>query len=112
MTKMTVVPESYNSIRAEIVELLNAARSTAAHSVNALMTATYWEIGRRIVQSEQAGEKRAEYGEELIQRLAKDLSPSLGRGLWRTQPRPDEELLSRLAAGQDFADTVCKISNH
>jgi predicted nuclease of restriction endonuclease-like (RecB) superfamily len=80
MTKMTLVPESYNNIRTEIVELLHAARSTAARSVNALMTATYWEIGRKIVQSEQAGEKRAEYGEELIQRLAKDLSASFGRG--------------------------------
>ena len=49
--------------------------------MNALMTATYWEIGRRIVQSEQAGEKRAEYGDVLIQRLAKDLSASFGRGL-------------------------------
>jgi hypothetical protein len=44
------------------------------------MTATYWEIGRRIVQSEQAGEKRAKYGDVLIQRLAKDLSASFGRG--------------------------------
>jgi hypothetical protein len=44
------------------------------------MTATYWEIGRRIVQSEQAGEKRAEYGELLIKQLAKDLSASFGRG--------------------------------
>jgi hypothetical protein len=48
--------------------------------VNALMTATYWEIGRRIVQSEQPGAKRAEYGELLIKRLAKDLSASFGRG--------------------------------
>jgi predicted nuclease of restriction endonuclease-like (RecB) superfamily len=44
------------------------------------MTAAYWEIGRRIVQSEQSGEKRAEYGEALIQRLAEDLSDSFGRG--------------------------------
>jgi len=80
MTKMTTVPANYNNIRVEIVELLNAARSAAARSVNALMTATYWEIGRRIVQFEQAGEKRAGYGSELIQRLAKDLSASFGRG--------------------------------
>ena len=44
------------------------------------MTATYWEIGRRIVQSEQAGEQRAVYGELLIKRLARDLSASFGRG--------------------------------
>ena len=80
MTKMTTVPENYNNIRAEIVELLNAARSVASRNVNALMTATYWEIGRRIVQSDQAGEKRAEYGDVLIERLAKDLSASFGRG--------------------------------
>ncbi len=80
MTKMTTTPENYNNIRAEIVELLNAARGAASRSVNALMTATYWEIGRRIVQSEQAGQKRAEYGDVLIKRLAKDLSASFGRG--------------------------------
>ena len=80
MTKMAIIPENYNNIRAGIVELLKTARSTAARNVNALMTATYWEIGRRIVQSEQAGEKRAEYGELLIKRLAKDLSASFGRG--------------------------------
>src|SRR6266478_3437599 len=80
MTKMATIPENYNKIRAGIVELLKTARSSAARNVNALMTTTYWEIGRRIVQSEQAGEKRAEYGELLIKRLAKDLSASFGRG--------------------------------
>jgi predicted nuclease of restriction endonuclease-like (RecB) superfamily len=77
---MTTIPENYNNIRAGIVELLNAARRAASRSVNALMTATYWEIGRRIVQSEQAGAKRAGYGDVLIRRLAKDLSAAFGRG--------------------------------
>jgi predicted nuclease of restriction endonuclease-like (RecB) superfamily len=80
MTNRATVPENYNNIRAGIVELLKAARWSAARNVNTLMTATYWEIGRRIVHSEQAGEKRAEYGELLIKRLAKDLSASFGRG--------------------------------
>src|ERR1700693_2497974 len=80
MTKMATIPENYDKIRAGIVELLKTARSSAARNVNTLMTATYWEIGRRIVQSEQAGEKRAEYGEVLIRRLAEDLSGSFGRG--------------------------------
>ena len=79
MTKITTIPD-YNNIRSEIVELLNAARRATSRNVNALMTATYWEIGRRIVQSEQAGENRAGYGDMLIQRLAKDLSASFGRG--------------------------------
>ena len=80
MTKMTTIPVNYSNLRAGIVDLLNAARSAASRSVNTLMTATYWEIGRRIVQSEQGGEKRAEYGDVLIQRLAKDLTASFGRG--------------------------------
>jgi predicted nuclease of restriction endonuclease-like (RecB) superfamily len=84
MTDRATFAESYNGIRAEIVELLDAARTTSARSVNALMTATYWEIGRRIVAFEQRGEKRAEYGEELIRRLARDLAPRFGRGFgWR-----------------------------
>jgi predicted nuclease of restriction endonuclease-like (RecB) superfamily len=80
MTKLSAMPENYDNIRAGIVELLKAARAAAARNVNSIMTATYWEIGRRIVQSEQAGEKRAEYGEVLIRRLAEDLSGSFGRG--------------------------------
>ncbi|ETJ33350.1 hypothetical protein Q604_UNBC12190G0001, partial [human gut metagenome] len=49
-------------------------------SVNALMTATYWEIGRRIVEFEQGGEARAAYGAQLIKRLSKDLSLRFKRG--------------------------------
>jgi predicted nuclease of restriction endonuclease-like (RecB) superfamily len=88
MTKMTTIPDNYNNIRAEIVELLKAARSTAARNVNSIMTATYWEIGRRIIQQELKGEARANYGEQLLELLAKDLTKQFGRGfgninLWR-----------------------------
>jgi predicted nuclease of restriction endonuclease-like (RecB) superfamily len=48
------------------------------------MTATYWEIGRRIVEMEQQGESRAEYGKQIIDRLAKDLSERFGRGFQRS----------------------------
>ena len=55
-------------------------RQAAVRSVNTLMTATYWQIGRRIVESEQAGENRAAYGRGLLQRLAADLTKRFGRG--------------------------------
>ncbi|MBI4354328.1 MAG: hypothetical protein HY595_03745, partial [Candidatus Omnitrophica bacterium] len=48
--------------------------------VNAIITATYWEIGRRIVEYEQSGKKRAEYGEALLKRLSSDLTSKFGRG--------------------------------
>jgi predicted nuclease of restriction endonuclease-like (RecB) superfamily len=70
----------YGGLIGGITELLEAARHSAARAVNALMTATYWEIGRRIVEFEQGGEKRAEYGEALLQRLAQDLNAKFGRG--------------------------------
>lgn len=80
MTKTPKAQENYETVRAGIVDLLHAARSAAARNINSLMTATYWEIGRRIVHSEQRGKTRAGYGEELIERLASDLSKQFGRG--------------------------------
>ena len=77
------MPDSYGDIHSSIVQLLEEARRAAARSVNALMTASYWEIGRRIVEADQGGQERAEYGEQLIKRLAKDLTTRFGRGFSR-----------------------------
>ena len=73
----------YTAVHADIVALLDAARRAAARSVNALMTASYWEIGRRIVEFEQSGQERAAYGEALIVRLSTDLTARFGRGFSR-----------------------------
>jgi predicted nuclease of restriction endonuclease-like (RecB) superfamily len=45
-----------------------------------VLTATYWDMGRRIVEFEQAGSKRADYGEELLKRLSQDLTKQFKRG--------------------------------
>ena len=82
--KAVSVPEDgYAGIVDGIVDLLEAARRAAARSVNAIMTATYWEIGRRIVECEQAGERRAEYGAEVLKRLSAVLTERFGRGFSR-----------------------------
>ena len=78
--KGAAVPAGYADIHSGIVELLDAARQAAARSVNALMTASYWEIGRRIVEAEQQGKRRAGYGEQLMERLSSDLTGRFGRG--------------------------------
>lgn len=75
---------TYTTVLSEVVELMEVARRSAARSVNAIMTATYWEIGRRIVELEQRGESRAEYGKQIIERLAKDLSDRFGRGFQKS----------------------------
>lgn len=78
--KAAALPAGYAGIHGGIVELLDAARQAAARSVNALMTASYWEIGRRIVEAEQQGKRRAGYGEQLMERLSTDLTAQFGRG--------------------------------
>ncbi|MFH1725444.1 MAG: DUF1016 N-terminal domain-containing protein [Elusimicrobiota bacterium] len=72
--------EGYKKLAAGIRSLLVEARGQAARSINAILTVTYWEIGRRIVEFEQAGEKRAAYGEALLERLSQDLTRRFGRG--------------------------------
>jgi len=64
-----------------ISELLEAARRASARTVNAFMTATYWEIGRRIVEFEQRGEKTGGIWKALLERLSKDLTLRYGAAL-------------------------------
>ncbi len=76
-------PTGYDDVLTGMVELLDSARRSAARAVNSVMTATYWEVGRRIVEFEQAGEERARYGANLLERLAVDLTNKVGRGYSR-----------------------------
>lgn len=71
---------NYEGLVADLSRLLEDARRVSARAVNTVMTATYWEFGRRIVEFEQRGEARAGYGEELLRQLARDLTKRLGRG--------------------------------
>lgn len=73
----------YSALVKDLSGLLESARRAYARAVNAAMTATYWEIGRRIVEFEQRGERRAEYGAELLETLSADLTSRFGRGFSR-----------------------------
>ena len=72
--------KEYDGLRVGISELLANARLRAARTVNSILTATYWEVSRRIVEFEQGGKLRAAYGEELLRRLSSDLLAAHGRG--------------------------------
>ena len=85
--KSAVAPASQSAGRPDyrawsggIAALLAEARRQSARSINAILTATYWEIGRRIVEYLQLGESRAGYGEEILHRLSADLTKEFGRG--------------------------------
>jgi len=76
----SVDAKSYGVVLNDVAVLLEEARRASARAVNTVMTATYWEIGRRIVEFEQGGESKAEYGELVIERLSKDLTERFGKG--------------------------------
>jgi predicted nuclease of restriction endonuclease-like (RecB) superfamily len=73
----------YTDLLARVSTVLEQGRRSAARTVNAVLAATYWQIGRHIVEHEQGGKRKAGYGEELLQRLADDLTVRFGRGLSR-----------------------------
>ena len=70
----------YGIVLEDVAGIIEAARLSAVRTVNAVMTAAYWLTGRRIVEFEQAGETRAEYGVKLLKHLAMDLTGRFGRG--------------------------------
>lgn len=65
----------------DIKELLRSARKNSYIAINSIMTQTYWKIGQRIVEQEQEGKERANYGQFLIKKLSKALSEEFGSGL-------------------------------
>lgn len=80
-TKKSLPPSTgYEYMLSTVTALLESARRASARAVNVVMTATYWEIGRRIVEYEQKGERRARYGEEMVAQRAVDLTKRFGRG--------------------------------
>ena len=79
-TKSKKPAVNYDVMISGVIDLLENARRASARAVNSIMTATYWEIGRRIVEVEQGGEVRAEYGKALLKQLSSDLTAKFGRG--------------------------------
>jgi hypothetical protein len=73
---------TYDSTLAEIADVIGTARRQTARAVNSMMTASYWAIGRRIVEVEQRGGRRAGCGE--VERRASDLTARFGRGFGRS----------------------------
>jgi predicted nuclease of restriction endonuclease-like (RecB) superfamily/predicted GNAT family N-acyltransferase len=64
----------------QVVELLQYARQQVLRTVNSTMTITYFEIGRMIVEEEQNGKDRAEYGKQLLKGLSQQLTKEFGKG--------------------------------
>ena len=74
----------YSGLKTQISELLLLGREQAGRAVNSILVQTYWQIGRHIVEFEQGGNEKSEYGSELLDRLSRDLSMEFGKGFSRT----------------------------
>jgi len=74
----------YSSLVEQIGSLLQEGRKQAAYAVNNILVQTYWQIGKYIVEFEQGGSEKSEYGSKLLDRLSKDLTMLYGRGFSRS----------------------------
>jgi predicted nuclease of restriction endonuclease-like (RecB) superfamily len=78
------IKNEYGALISEIKQILQDARHAAFTAVNAEMLKAYFEIGRKIVEEEQKGKKRAGYGKRLIDSLSIELIKEFGKGFSQT----------------------------
>ena len=74
--------EISNNYINEIKKILKNARQKAYTAVNSAIVEAYWKIGRRIVEEEQSGRERAEYGKEIIQKFIKRIDRRIWKRFW------------------------------
>lgn len=70
----------YKSLLLDVRNIICSAQQAAYNATSKVMVLTYWQIGKRIVEEEQAGQKRAEYGDNLLKLLGNELSKEFGSG--------------------------------
>lgn len=84
MSKEITSPAAYQGLLQQIGQSLHAARQQAAQTINTLLVQTYWHIGQHIVEFEQGGKDKADYGSGLLDRLSQDLTTQHGKGFSRS----------------------------
>lgn len=77
-------PAAYDALLTDVGRLLDEGRRAAVRSVNQALVQTYWLVGRHIVEFEQAGQEKADYGSNLLDRLSRDLTERYGKGFSRS----------------------------
>ncbi|MHB1038130.1 MAG: PDDEXK nuclease domain-containing protein [Pirellulales bacterium] len=84
MSEILPTPSGFQRTYEQIKAILTDARNRAYRAINTAMVAAYWEIGRIIVEQEQQGQQRAEYGKGLLIELSQRLTADFGRGFDRS----------------------------
>ena len=70
----------YDALLHHVGDTQEKGRKSVVNAVNSLMVRTYWEIGRQIVEYEQHGNEKAEYGSDVLNRLSRDITDRYGKG--------------------------------
>jgi len=81
MTNKAMEPVNYSNLLDRIGRILVEAGAKVVREINKAQVIAYWEIAREIVEFEQKGKARGEYGEHLIEKLSKDMAPKFGKGV-------------------------------
>ncbi|WP_386689235.1 YhcG family protein [Lonepinella sp. MS14437] len=77
---MPNLPQTNNTLFSQIAEIIHQAKNQVRQTVNVAMVQSYWQIGRLIVEDEQQGESRAEYGKYVLKDLSERLTEMFGKG--------------------------------
>lgn len=96
--------ELKKDIYKEIRGLLKSARENIVSTINSTMAKTYFLIGKKIVEEEQNGEERAEYGEELVKNLSLKLTKEFGKGFSKTNLKQMKSFYIAYRKGQTLSD--------
>ena len=76
--------KEYSQLVNSIGELLESARKEVVITINNILVKTYWKVEKRIVEYERKGKNRADYGEDLLKKLSRDLRLKYGKGFSRS----------------------------
>ncbi|MEZ5009600.1 MAG: PDDEXK nuclease domain-containing protein [Chitinophagales bacterium] len=94
----------------QVVDLLQSARSKVVRAVNQTMVTTYFEIGKMIVEEEQGGKERADYGKQVLNELSEVLSKEFGKGFSATNLKQMRQFYLVYSIGQTLSDDSIRIS--
>lgn len=105
-TNQTGIAKTADVLYKNIAEILDESRRAAYRAVNFAMTQSYWHIGRIIVEEEQNGKDRAEYGKFLIKELAKRLTENFGKGFTATNLKYMRQFFLAFPKGHALRDEL------
>lgn len=101
---MTDITHNTNRLFNKVSDLLKAAQNMVLQTVNKTMVATYFEIGKMIVEKEQHGKERAKYGNQLIIELSKKISSDFGKGFSSTNIKQMRSFYISYSKSQTLSD--------